>query len=657
MPLGGMMRELLGAFLFGILTSAAQAAEIRIPDYVGTGACVDCHEDQARAWTGSHHDWAWTLPGPDTVLGDFDNAEFEHHGEVTRFFREGERYLVETGAVDGQRGTWEVVGVVGITPLQQYLLSPEAGRLQTLDVAWDTLENRWFAVFPDQDIGLNDGLHWSGPYKSWEARCAECHATGYSRNYDTQARNYAPRKAEIGVGCEACHGPGAAHLEWATTWAEDGADAADAGIWPGMEAAGFPLAFSRSDPEAEIQQCAACHSRREAFSDGNPLPGTQYHDAYNLSLLRDGLYHADGTILEEVYVYGSFLQSKMYREGVRCSDCHDPHAGELRAERNAVCTQCHNPAGNERFPTLVKDDYDAQEHHFHEEGSEGAQCISCHMTERIYMGVDARSDHSFRIPRPDLAAGTGAPDTCTDCHADRDPDWAAAAIAEWYPDSDNRGPHHVTTFAAGRLAPMGQATALLELARDREGAGIVRASALELLQPVADAAIAAESAALMDDPDPLVRAAAAALQRGLPPEARVASLQSALGDPVRTVRVAAARALLDVPEAATDPAMRAAMGEWRSALMANADFPETHLVIGGIGLTSRNFGLASQAFREAVTLDPQLLDAWRMLVRIAAATNDRDGALAALEEAEAANPGSLVLEDLRRELGLPPADG
>ncbi len=616
---------------------------------------MTCHEDEARAWTGSHHDWAWTLPGPDTVLGDFDDAEFEHHGVTTRFFRDGEGYFVETDAVDGARGVWEVVGVVGVSPLQQYLLSPTPGRLQTLDVAWDTLENRWYHVFPDQDIGPNDGLHWAGPYKSWEARCAECHATGYSRNYQAEARVYAPEMAEIGVGCEACHGPGAAHLDWVETWETEGAEAADAGIWPGMGAAGFSQAFAPDDPEAEIQQCAACHSRREAFFDGNPLPGSNYHDTYALALLREGLYHADGTILDEVYVTGSFLQSKMYAQGVRCTDCHDPHRAALRVEGNATCTQCHNPEGNARFPTLVPADYDAPSHHFHEEGSAGAQCAACHMTERVYMGNDLRSDHSFRIPRPDLVAGTGAPDTCTDCHDDRDAAWAAAAIEEWYPESDNRGPHPVTTFAAARLAPMGQAEALLELAGDAEAAGIVRASALELLAPVADQGVAAAAAGLLADPDPLVRAAAARVQRGVPGEDRVAALEGALDDPVRAVRVAAARALIDVPGAEAEPAVRGAMREWRGALTASADFPETHLIIGGIGLTSRNFELASQAFREAVTLDPQLLDAWRMLVRIAAATGDTPGAMAALEEAEAANPGSLFLEDLRFELGLPPA--
>ena len=79
------------------------------------------------------------------------------------------------------------------------------------------------------------------------------------------------------------------------------------------------------------------------MGDGNPVPGTNYHDVFTIALLRQGLYHPDGSILDEVFEGGSFLQSKMHGMGVRCSDCHDPHEAKLKAEGNAVCTQCHSP--------------------------------------------------------------------------------------------------------------------------------------------------------------------------------------------------------------------------------------------------------------------------------------------------------------------------
>ncbi|RST84781.1 tetratricopeptide repeat protein, partial [Aquibium carbonis] len=113
---------------------------------------------------------------------------------------------------------------------------------------------------------------------------------------------------------------------------------------------------------------------------------------------------------------------------------------------------------------------------------------------------------------------------------------------------------------------------------------------------------------------------------------------------------AAARALLDVaarPGSAPDPALSTALGEWQVALALRTDFPETHLQIGGAALTGRHFGRALDAFRQAVALDPQLVDAWTMIVRLQAALGDPDGARRSLERALAANPGAPALLALR----------
>ena len=582
------------------------------------------------------------------MLGDFGDANFEHRGVITRFSNDGERFFVETEGRDGEPGRFEVEGVAGIAPLQQYIVVTEDSHLQALDVAWDADLGRWYHLYPDQDLKVGDGLHWAGPYKSWNARCAECHATGYKKRYDPRTHRYDSTEAEIGVGCEACHGPGEAHVAWAENGATDPAHRSD------LTDKGFTIGFTRTSAESEIQQCAGCHSRREPLVDGNPLPGTDFHDSYRLALLRDGLYHADGTIEDEVYVYGSFLQSKMYAQGVRCSDCHEPHKAGLRAEGNALCTQCHAPAGNARFPTLQAANYDDRSHHFHEQGSEGAACKSCHMIERRYMGIDDRRDHGFRIPRPDLSAETGAPNACTDCHIDRDAAWAASEIADRFPESRRRGPHFSQTFAAARKDPATVSEELLTIAEDNEAPGIIRASALDLLRPIADPATASRTEPLLEDGDPLVRLAAVPLQRGALASDRVAHLIPALGDARKAVRIAAAREFLDAPlsdlTGESAKAVQHAMNEWQASLLAKTDFPETHMAIGGAALVQRNAPAAEQAFREAVRLDPQLIQGWVMIARILTTTGDLDSAQVALDDGLAANPASDLLLALRNEL-------
>ena len=635
--------------LIASATHAKAADELSPPSYVGTETCIGCHQEQGEAWKDSHHALAWTRPEEKAVLGDFADTNFEHKGVITRFSRDGESFYVETEGSDGEQRRFDVEGVAGVAPLQQYIVATDEGHLQALDVAWDAELGRWYHLYPEQELAPGNGLHWTGAYKSWNARCAECHATGYQKNYDPKTGRYDSTQAEIGVGCEACHGPGEAHV----AWTED--KTIDPARWSRLTEKGFTINFAQTSAEAEIQQCAGCHARREPLDDGNPLPGTDFHDAYRLAFLREGLYHADGSIQDEVYVYGSFLQSKMYARDVRCSDCHEPHQAGLRAEGNTLCTQCHSLGDNARFPSLQPAAYDDPSHHFHEPGSEGAACKSCHMIERRYMGIDGRRDHSFRIPRPDLSDETGAPNACTDCHQDRDASWAADEIAERFPESTRRGQHFSQTFAAARRNPQAINEELLTIAEDNDAAGIVRATALDLLSPVADPGTAARAAMLLRDADPLVRLAAVPVQRGAEESDRVKRLVPVLNDPRKAVRIAAAREFLDAPlsnlSSDSIDVVQNAMREWQASLLAKTDFPETHMAIGGAALVQRNTQAAEHAFREAVRLDPQLVQGWIMIARILAVTGDADDALNALDEALVANPSDQNLTSLRDQLG------
>jgi len=310
--------------------------------------------------------------------------------------------------------------------------------------------------------------------------------------------------------------------------------------------------------------------------------------------------------------------------------------------------------GNTGFPTLTLKSYDDPSHHFHELGTEGAQCKSCHMIERNYMVVDGRRDHSFRIPRPDLSVESRSPNACNDCHSDQSAAWAASIVEDWYPESTHRATHYGQTFAAAQNDPRGSVDDLVDLAGYDALPGIARASALNMLAPLSTPDIATRVAPLLEDEDPLIRAAAVAVQRGAPLQSRTDLLVPLLADPSKSVRIAVAREflslrVLDTPERISGD-LNGAMQDWQNALDAKTDFPETQMVLAGIGLTTRRMDMALQAFGEAVELDPQLIQAWIMIVRIHSALGDNQAALKAVDSALEANPDSVDLNLIRAEL-------
>ena len=632
--------------LAGILTTGPTGGEAKAesePAYIGSSACAACHQPEYSAWSKSHHSWAWRVPNDDNVLADFAAQDFIHKGVATRFSRSDGRYIIATDGPHGRPTEYEVKATVGVAPLQQYLVETELGRWQALDVAWDTVQKRWYHLYPDGDDNAGDGLHWTGPYKNWNARCAECHATAFDKGYDIKTKAYQSTQAEIGVGCEACHGPGEAHRAWA-----EAPKSFEASEWRSTNQHGLTVAFTAEANEPEIQQCAGCHSRREPLAAASPRPGAPFADHYRLALLRDGLYHPDGQILDEVYIHGSFLQSKMFAKGVRCSNCHEPHSGDLRASGNGVCTQCHNPEGNPKFSSLRKALYDAPEHHFHETGTSAAACVNCHMPERLYMVVDGRRDHSFRVPRPDLSEKLGTPNACTACHAEKSSAWASRAIEMRFPNGRQRTPHYGEIIAEARKGITKHVRQnLLALAGDRKTPQIARATALDLLKNSADPKLADATAVYLNDTSPLIRMAAIATQRPAPPPVRAQRIASLLKDQAKVVRIEAARALLNIPPERLPPevaaALRKVMREYQDTLVARADFPEIQMVIGGTALVLRNWRAAEQAFGEAVAQDPQLARAWLMIARIQASRGDRAAADRTLRRATEAIPTDSAL--------------
>ena len=284
-------------------------------------------------WAGSHHDLAMQEATADTVLGNFDDASLTHYGITSSFFRKDDRFMVRTEGPEGKLQDYEVAYTFGVYPLQQYLVPFPDGRLQALPLAWDSRSKeesgqRWFHLYPDERLAPGDVLHWTGPDQNWNYMCAECHSTNVQMGYDAGSDSFDTTWSEISVGCEGCHGPGSTHARLAESGAEGGAyglevnlDDRGGAVWVMNPETGIAArSEARTEPQQQPEACGRCHARRgiiaPEYEYGAPLAHTHLP-----ALLDEGLYFADGQILDEVYVYGSFLQSRMYAAGVTCTDC------------------------------------------------------------------------------------------------------------------------------------------------------------------------------------------------------------------------------------------------------------------------------------------------------------------------------------------------
>ena len=539
-------------------------------NYVADQTCIGCHSEQAALWQNSQHAFAMQEATPATVLGDFNDATFTAFGVTTRFYQKDGGYFVNTQGADDANAEFAVQYTFGVDPLQQYLVAMPNGRLQAFTVAWDVAEQRWFDLQPEVQITPDNPLHWTSRHYTWNSSCAECHSTDLQLNYDLATNRYATEWAAINVGCQACHGPGEAHVQWA----EKGDKSVDT-------AKGLIADYPSMTAEQLTESCAPCHARRHPIS-ANDRAGEPFLDHFMPELLTEGRYYPDGQILDEVFVYGSFVQSKMAQQGVRCTDCHEPHGATVRAEGNALCVQCHQPnPPTARFAVLQTKSYDTAEHHFHALGSAGAQCVNCHMPAHTYMVVDPRRDHSFRIPRPDLSITLNTPNACTQCHTDQSAAWAVETMTTWYGTAWQR-PHYGEVLAAGRTGDPAAVEPLRNLIADAAQPSIVRATALDLLNAYGDMESATRLAALTDE-SALLRAVAAQGAVANPTVYRSA-LFPLLRDPIRAVRIEAANALAGLPTttltSAEETNLQAALSDYEIAQQTLADHPEGHFNLG-----------------------------------------------------------------------------
>jgi predicted CXXCH cytochrome family protein len=647
-------RFLLAAALF---CSAQASADEMEPQFVGRAQCAPCHAEETARWTGSHHDLAMQEATEASVLGNFDDASFEQFGVTSRFYRKDGAFMVRTDGPDGELQDYPIKYTFGVFPLQQYLVAFPGGRLQALDIAWDSRPaeqggQRWMHLHPNDPVPHDDVLHWTGPNLNWNYMCADCHSTNLRKGYDAASDTYHTTWSEIDVACEACHGPGSKHLAWAKAKAEgEPSDLPDMGLtvrlderagvaWPVDPVTGKARRSVPRTTTREIQVCARCHSRRSQMTD-EAIAGQPFLDGFRPALLTEGLYYPDGQIEDEVYVWGSLLQSRMYQAGITCSDCHDPHAADVRMPGDVVCYQCH-PA----------DRYASKGHHFHAEGSVGASCVECHMPPTNYMVVDARHDHSFRVPRPDQSIALGTPNACNKCHEDKTPQWAAEQVQTWYGKPATGYEHYGAALHAAREQLPGAPRLLQALAADANQPGIARATALEELRSYPDAATLSVLQQGLSAEDPLERIGALDGLSSLGANQRILAV-SLLWDDLEAVRIAAARLLAALPPEQLPEQVQGqlskAIQEYMAVQEFNAERPEAQVNLGALYADQGRYQEAEQAYRRAIRLQPRFVPAYVNMAHLLSRRGREHEADGVLRSGLERNPASA---DLEHALGL-----
>jgi len=576
-------------------------------EFVGGKECISCHQREYDLWKGSDHDNAMAVANDSTVLGDFNNVEVEFRGKRHKFYKRDGKFFVYTEGISGEMQELQIGYTFGITPLQQYLIPFENGKYQCLPIAWDTDKKRWFdmsgMVYSEEDLKPTSWFYWTNQSQNWNGMCAECHSTNLQKNYNLENDSYNTTWSDINVNCEACHGPGSEHLDWAKL--PEGSRSYDGNL-------GLVLNTRNTTSKQYIEACAPCHSRRTSLG-AEDHRSNDFYNNYRPQLITPHLYFSDGQILDEDYVFASFTQSKMYMHDVRCNDCHDSHSLKLKFDGNLLCTQCHRA-----------EEYDTYQHHFHkyanEKGEpvknkfgdvvpvgEGALCQACHMPARYYMGIDYRSDHSFRIPRPDISIKYDVPNTCNDCHADKSYQWSEDYIKQYY--GERKKFSYGTVLSEGYLQIEGADTSLMQLINNDLYPEIVRATSIQYLSTYQSKESNELIKSMLDNPEPIIRESAVNAFQENNIMDLISTLSPILDDPIKIVRLAAANRLFELDKDFFSDSLynklTLVMDEYYDALLYTSDFSSGRYNLANYYSRKGDLVKAENFYKDAITIDNQ----------------------------------------------------
>ncbi len=574
-------------------------AKSTIEDSQSDQSCIRCHTSSVKAWQKSDHAKSMALPDKNSILADFNNTDIEHYGQKAHFFIKDNEYQV-TISYNKNIDQYPIKYTFGYFPVQQYLVETEKGKLQVLPFAWDarTKENggqRWYHNYSHEEIRSEDRLHWRQPLQNWNGMCADCHSDGLIRNYDAEEDSFTSNFENINIGCVSCHGDMSEHAikDKISNVAKDITLAqATKGQWIRDVNDKTAQWHGKKRDNNFMDNCFSCHSLRSPLTDGIK-PNTAFLNQFMPQLPSTPNYYPDGQINEEVYVYGSFLQSKMYSKGVNCLDCHDKHTMKLKIEGNGLCLQCHSG-----------DVYNVKSHHQHELASSGSECVNCHMPSKVYMGVDDRRDHSFKVPRPELSSPFNTPNACTQCHDNKSNEWASEHLEKWHgkPKGLLQSKYFLMALNNGQEINLEDHLSIIS---DNQLDIISRASALQMLSFTTKMITIGVLKPYLEHPESLLRLSAANAALLLTPAERVIHLTPLLVDEFKAIRVAAARNLVaSKMPAKNQQAFEEALSELFDANELSSWRGEGRANQGAIAIETNDFLAAEKYFRGSIKIEP-----------------------------------------------------
>lgn len=618
--------------------------------YVGSGRCQRCHEAEHASWRKTLH-VQMTKPIAEALVEGAFGADapvrVEGYGRTYSMETRGGRYYISIAKSGGPPERFEVNYTLGARRFQGYLSKLPDGRIYVLPVFWHNESKRWLdwkEITPIPDDPDHDLR------QIWNVTCVNCHATNLVKNYDVATKRYATTWTEMGIGCEACHAPGQAHVALMEEWEKDpAAKPAFDDSAKNRELSGILRIFSpRSAPPRQVfDACGYCHGNKNNVFFGFK-PGDRYED-YALPFLisqpipdndPQGEFWPDGRP-SRFNRPQALMQTGCFQVGqATCINCHTAHGsknshalkievetpeGGHTRQSDALCTQCHAPVAAK-----------IAEHTHHAADSQGSRCVECHMSDVNWRLITRRRDHTFQPPVPEMTARFGVPNACTTCHEDKSPEWAASAMDRWYGNGDRRRAVVAMADAMYR-AGTGDASALPEVARlavDRSHGAPVRASAAEfagqllarraalsrqpagLSRPEPAPSTAANSAGALvtnaligaaADPEPMVRVTAIRSLSAVDDPRVLPVVAAHLIDPLRLVRVSAAEALLDRNVAQLDgaagQALSRAQDELAESLRTFNDIASDHATLGWLEASRGRPEHGAAELRTAIDLD------------------------------------------------------